>query len=761
MGLSIVLESQNNFEVGSRRKIAPSLHSSRKNAEERFVYQCANAEDRDKEAQKLGTRHLIGSEHKEFFLNNLASPCEKSMPSKLIAFDIIDGGVVKRSSMYQGSSEIRRMLKLRGGEKNLEPYLDDGSFLSFELVNSTPWRTSNESVKFPQLKKEPLMPLNLQPKSTSVVQSLPKSNMEFLDLSFRDLPVDRSKISISYSDAAPAGSNSADSMLGICLQTEEINNILVKAAPDFLEEGKAKETKCRHQFLNSGVEANIYEKDTVCVLSKCFSEKVGISNSCYKEREILKSNYKTRFSPFKKMLDPVMKSKSLRNQSLMEPGTTSSTPDTVSLSRYKVFPRSLMNDFSKAAQKIDSDRASDQVIKTATSPVHLHAILKWEFSHGSSSYEFSVKDPEDVLSAKTWKTENAFNWVYTFHCCKMKSNSIIHGKKNRLLQPSHMIGQMQVSCYLCSEISEAGSLNNSAVTEFTLYDIAQARRSVAIEKSDCPSDSSQTSAFAVADSLVRGCSSEFNIDPSTSYPWASADLLPNLEIAAIVTQIPFTKKEALENMQARDNDNCGNQDLPSSHAADQTRVTIDGYSSPAYVKVVTPSGKHGLPDKEDIGPSSLLDRWRFGGGCDCGGWDMGCPIVVFDNANNDNVTSRAETQQPNILFVKGKKEKVPALTITETGKGQYAVDFHAQLSTLQAFSICIAILHSSEASSAIGQDNNKYKLYSNSLKLILEEEVRHIMEAVEEEEKRKEKRKVEQAPPFFFLDPPFSPMGRV
>lgn len=113
------------------------------------------------------------------------------------------------------------------------------------------------------------------------------------------------------------------------------------------------------------------------------------------------------------------------------------------------------------------------------------------------------------------------------------------------------------------------------------------------------------------------------------------------------------------------------------------------------------------------------------------------------------------------LPLQGKKEEVPALTITATGKKLYAVDFHAQLSALQAFSICIAILHSSEASSAIGKDGNKYKLYSNSLKLIVEEEMRHVFEAVAEEPRRKEKRKVEQTPPSFFLDPPFSPMARV
>ncbi|XP_020592370.1 uncharacterized protein LOC110032922 [Phalaenopsis equestris] len=533
MAPSITLESQNSFEVGPRSKIVQLLHSSMKKTRERDAYQSSSAEDRDKEVR--------------------------------------GGGMVKRSSIHLGSKEIRTAIEVRGGGKNSEPCLNYGAFPSFELMESTPWGTSP---------------------SIDNIRLLPKSNTEFLELSFRDLPEERSKISISYSDVAPAGSS-----------PEQINSI--------------------------------------------FSAK-------------------------------------------------------------------------------------NKVINTATSPVHLHSVLKWEFNHGDSSYQFSVKDPEYVLCAKTWKTENVFNWVYTFHCCKVKSNIINHGKKNRHLRPSLMVGQMQVSRYLCSEVSEDGSVDNSVVTEFTLYDIAQAKNSIVTERSHFSSN-------------LNHYSGELNSDPSTSYPWASAELQPNHEIAAIVTQFPLTMIEDLKNMQARD----------------RTRVAIRSHSSSPYVKAITPSGRHGLPKREELGPSSLLDRWRFGGGCDCGGWDMGCPIVVFDNGDNDNVSLRVGTQQPTVLFVKGKKEKVPALTITATGKGQYAVDFHAQLSALQAFSICISILHSSEASSAIGEDCNDHKLCPNSLELILEEKMRHIIETAAEEE-RKEKRKVEQSPPpSFFLDPPFSPMGRV
>ncbi|KAL4561699.1 hypothetical protein LXL04_033871 [Taraxacum kok-saghyz] len=48
--------------------------------------------------------------------------------------------------------------------------------------------------------------------------------------------------------------------------------------------------------------------------------------------------------------------------------------------------------------------------------------------------------------------------------------------------------------------------------------------------------------------------------------------------------------------------------------------------------VVLHGGSHGVPIKGE--PSSLTDRWRSGGVCDCGGWDEGCRLKTFTNRNN-------------------------------------------------------------------------------------------------------------------------------
>jgi hypothetical protein len=115
------------------------------------------------------------------------------------------------------------------------------------------------------------------------------------------------------------------------------------------------------------------------------------------------------------------------------------------------------------------------------------------------------------------------------------------------------------------------------------------------------------------------------------------------------------------------------------------------------------------------------------------------------------------------LLKQGSKEELPVLSMKENGRGQFVVDFHGRLSALQAFSVCISLLHCSEASIAISLKKGKQKLYSSSLKLLLEEDVRHLIEAVTAEENKKKKRSREKAPPppSVLLDPPFSPIGRV
>jgi len=114
-------------------------------------------------------------------------------------------------------------------------------------------------------------------------------------------------------------------------------------------------------------------------------------------------------------------------------------------------------------------------------------------------------------------------------------------------------------------------------------------------------------------------------DLSTSCLWSQEELHPHLEVAAVVIQVPFHKTKSKE---------------------------LKAGSSPGTIKAATAGGAHGLPRDDEASPSPLLDRLKSGGVCDCGGWDMSCPIVVLDNAYDsywaDSV--RNESKVPMELF---------------------------------------------------------------------------------------------------------------
>ncbi|XP_077223875.1 uncharacterized protein LOC143857333 isoform X2 [Tasmannia lanceolata] len=595
---------------------------------------------------------------------------------------------------------------------------------------------------------------------------------EFLDLSFH-LPGDSSGSYKLSPGIFTAGDGSSDGFLEICLGSDDAEHFSAEKVAELVRTDLVEEEKfkCGQTISPENDGNSLSERDGLLTFPRSLSEKVGMPDSpCQLEFNLCKSNPKTRFSPFRKVLDPILKSKSQRNPSVSATGTFGlNTIDSSNTKKNQTLRKSLLHDFSKTSRT--NERAGqfinkDQTLVSGSSPAHLCGLLKMEHKRGVPFFEFSLKDPEEFLAAKTWITDSAFNWVYTFHSVdsKTKSSGNGWGSKDRYKQ-APMVGQMQVTCYLCSERRNDGLLDNTTVTEFLLYDIARARKILAVQ------EGTAYGGLASDVALQSNCVSEpekgrvphRHAFGKGNYPWVPMHLKPHLEIAAIVVEVPFGTTEILKDKRS---DKVGDKEYPNLcdfSIADETSDFKTTTMNPAKVKVVTPSGMHGLPSSEEGGPSPLLNRWRSGGGCDCGGWDMACPIVVFENPCVDHVADYpfVENQRPLELFVQGAKEKVPALTIRVVDEGLYSVDFHAQLSALQAFSICVALLHGTQVSTEVGQERERQRMQSNSLKVLLEEEVRLLIKAVAEEEKRKATKRSEEIPPSFVLDPPFSPIGRV
>ncbi|KAJ0105746.1 hypothetical protein Patl1_17727 [Pistacia atlantica] len=446
-----------------------------------------------------------------------------------------------------------------------------------------------------------------------------------------------------------------------------------------------------------------------------------------------RASSKTRFSPIRKIFDPFMKSKSLRSPLgyMVQPDEVVKT-GMEKMRREGTLRKSLLHDFSHTVQNSEFD---SQFVKkdqhhsvVANSPVHLHGLLKLENKQGVPFLEFSLNCPEDVIVARAWKEDNAFNWVYTFHSIdgRKKSNASGWGSSD-INKECSMVGQMQRMQNKVSSLKNARSVPlKRHLLRVLIPGLIEGSHEL-VNDSDLGRFKDQP---------------KYASNKSNPCPWASGDLSPSLEIAAVVIQVPFEKRESLKCKRGHKTSDKMHSNLLNFSAFD---------------------GNHGLPGAKSRGPSPLLDRWRLGGGCDCGGWDMACPLTVFSNPKIQYAEDKLllDNQQPLELFVQGAKENTPALSMIVLEEGWYAVDFHAQLSTLQAFSICVAILHGTETPFPAGQEKSMPLPHCNSLKMLIEEEVKFLIDAVTEDEKKKVTKRMEEMPPSYVINPPFSPMSRV
>ncbi|CAH1432495.1 unnamed protein product [Lactuca virosa] len=91
--------------------------------------------------------------------------------------------------------------------------------------------------------------------------------------------------------------------------------------------------------------------------------------------------------------------------------------------------------------------------------------------------------------------------------------------------------------------------------------------------------------------------------------------------------------------------------------------------------VVLPGGTHGVPSKGE--PSSLTDRWRSGGVCDCGGWDEGCKLKILTNRN---------TSAQFELFVQGEiGEKKPMFNLSPLKEEKCHEIYNSEHIVMRAF----------------------------------------------------------------------------
>ncbi|KAK1420836.1 hypothetical protein QVD17_22727 [Tagetes erecta] len=106
--------------------------------------------------------------------------------------------------------------------------------------------------------------------------------------------------------------------------------------------------------------------------------------------------------------------------------------------------------------------------------------------------------------------------------------------------------------------------------------------------------------------------------------------------------------------------------------------------------VILPGGSHGVPSSGV--PSPLIDRWRSGGACDCGGWDVGCRLRTLSGSRSDKL--HLTSCQFNLFFQDEVENKRPIFSLSSLKEDIFSIEYNSSFSPLQAFSVCISYMES-------------------------------------------------------------------
>ncbi|KAJ9182332.1 hypothetical protein P3X46_006336 [Hevea brasiliensis] len=362
---------------------------------------------------------------------------------------------------------------------------------------------------------------------------------------------------------------------------------------------------------------------------------------------------------------------------------------------------------------------SDQSSSSLSAPV-TQGMLQCTWKGGSPHFVFSLDDQKVVYVANLWKVESAddkaVDYTYLFHLR-------MGGQKEHEIHDSdsHLVGKMKVStsftlCPNKSRIMERefvlfGGNENLLRMQTSSHDLKKSKglsKKVAeVFRSSHSMKKRNTSRFSGSSAIMESCpwepfqDTDNNVDALCGPNLLENHLPPNLELVAIVVKdhLPDNHQEKvggwglkfLKKSSVKQTDDLMESSQP--HACSM-RDTGDCSTS---MDVLIPAGLHGGPRARNGGPSSLIERWRSGGCCDCGGWDLGCPLTVLKKRlSNKELSPQADIQgecKLVDLIIQGSENSAPPLRMVNVHNGLYFVNFQSTLSALQAFSIAVAFIH--------------------------------------------------------------------
>ncbi|KAG8369806.1 hypothetical protein BUALT_Bualt14G0052100 [Buddleja alternifolia] len=390
-------------------------------------------------------------------------------------------------------------------------------------------------------------------------------------------------------------------------------------------------------------------------------------------------------------------------------------------------PRELRNMLSHKPQKevtvVDHKRVVSisstnstfsDISSSSGSALSFQGMLQCTWRDGLPRHVFTVDDKREVYVANLSKVESlddkALDYVYTFHSRK-------RGKKECDVHELDLesVGKMRVST------SITFGCNNSKIreTRFILSVISNddptvemqmsnhtvkknkrlTRKVVDVFRSTHSHKKTPSSKFGGSSAIFEDTPWEPSEDAINGHDLVEAggekNYIPNLEMAAMIV------KDVCKNHEEADIGGWGLKFLKKSRkvASKGTfECTRDDRECSTSMDILIPAGLHGGPKTRVGGPSSLTERWMAGGRCDCGGWDIGCPLTVLNTRSgstesSSHADSSGECETVD-LFMQGSKHDVPMLKMVNIHEGLYYIHFQSTVSTLQSFAIAAAIIHS-------------------------------------------------------------------
>ncbi|CAL0324759.1 unnamed protein product [Lupinus luteus] len=164
-------------------------------------------------------------------------------------------------------------------------------------------------------------------------------------------------------------------------------------------------------------------------------------------------------------------------------------------------------------------------------------------------------------------------------------------------------------------------------------------------------------------------------------------LIQNMELAAIVIETSF---ENLSNEGLHGDKSLLKKECLKCSANERCLCSsgVNGISD--STTVILPGALHGSPNKGE--PTPLIYRWKNGGLCDCGGWDIGCKLLVLSNQKHIPKSSKPYHDCFQLFVQEETDQNTPIFSLSSLKDGFFSIKFNSTITHLQAFFISVVVL---------------------------------------------------------------------